>query len=394
MTWGEVKVVEQRKKFCEAILNEKLSMSEACRQFEISRPTGYLWLKRYQTEGVNGLENLSSARLTQHNQTPREIIKEILDLKHEHSSWGPKKIHGELKNNNPLKIYPGTTAIGNILSRNGLTKKRKVRRRVAEKTSPLTLANGSNDVWCMDFKGWHLTKDSHKFDPFTLTDQYSRFLLRALKLELNTTEHVWAVLDIAFREYGLPLIIRSDNGAPFASTAPGRFSALSVRLVKAGVMPEWIEPGKPNQNGQHERMHLTMEKEGFLPNSFLHDQILHLKKFREYFNFRRPHEALGQVTPGSIYVPSIRPWNGRLQEMEYSSEYQMGKVRSCGKMAWKGSQVYVSPVFHGEILGIKEGADGFEVYFGPYLLGRLINGTELEVKRRPGRIKYKKLIGI
>ena len=130
MTWGEVKVVEQRKKFCEAILNEKLSMSEACRQFEISRPTGYLWLKRYQTEGVNGLENLSSARLTQHNQTPREIIKEILDLKHEHSSWGPKKIHGELKNNNPLKIYPGTTAIGNILSRNGLTKKRKVRRRV------------------------------------------------------------------------------------------------------------------------------------------------------------------------------------------------------------------------------------------------------------------------
>jgi len=215
-----------------------------------------------------------------------------------------------------------------------------------------------------------------------------------LKLELNTTEHVWAVLDIAFREYGLPLIIRSDNGAPFASTAPGRFSALSVRLVKAGVMPEWIEPGKPNQNGQHERMHLTMEKEGFLPNSFLHDQILHLKKFREYFNFRRPHEALGQVTPGSIYVPSIRPWNGRLQAMEYSSEYQMGKVRSCGKMAWKGSQVYVSPVFHGEILGIKEGTDGFEVYFGPYLLGRLINGTELEVKRRPGRIKYKKLIGI
>src|ERR1700761_2090725 len=155
MAWGEVKVVEQRKLFCEAISNKKLSISEACRQFEISRPTGYLWLNRYQNEGVKGLENLSSARLTQNNQTPDEIVKQILGLKHKFPTWGPKKIHGKLKNDNPLTNYPGTTAMGNILSRNGLTKKRKVQRRIAERTSPLTRANESNDVWCMDFKGWH-----------------------------------------------------------------------------------------------------------------------------------------------------------------------------------------------------------------------------------------------
>jgi putative transposase len=391
MAWKELKVVDQRKLFCEAILNDKLNVSEACRQFEISRPTGYLWLNRYQTEGVKGLENLSSARLTQNNQTSREILKQILELKHRYPTWGPKKIHAKLKNDNPLTNYPGTTAIGNILSRNGLTIKRKLRRRLAENTSPLTIAEGSNDVWCMDFKGWSLTKDSHKFDPFTLTDQFSRYILRNLKLEVNNTEHVWALLCIAFREYGLPLILRSDNGPPFASTAPGRFSTLSVRLVKAGVRPEWIEPGKPQQNGQHERMHLTMKKEGILTELLLEDQIRHLEKFQEYFNFERPHEALGQKTPGSIYVPSIREWNGRLQAMEYSSEYQLGKVRSCGKMAWKSSQIYISPIFHGEVLGIKEGKEGLEVYFGPYLLGRLINGTDLEVKRRAGRQKYIKV---
>lgn len=391
MAWGEIKVMDQRKLFCEAILSEELNMSEACRQFEISRPTGYLWLNRYRTEGVKGLSNQSSARLTQTNQTPRKIEKQILNLKYKYPAWGPKKIHAKLKADNPSIDFPGTTTIGNILSQNGLTRKRKLRKRLAQNTFPLTIADGPNDVWCMDFKGWSLTTDRHKFDPFTLTDQYSRFILRSLKLNSNTTEHVWALLNIAFREYGLPLILRSDNGPPFATSAPGRFSTLAVNLVKAGVMPEWIEPGMPQQNGQHERMHLTMEQEGILKGASLEDQIRHAEEFQEYFNFVRPHEALGQKTPGSIYIPSTRPWSGRLREMEYSSEYQIGKVRSCGKMAWRGVQVYVSAVFAGELLGIKEGIDGLEVYFGPYLLGKLTNGNELEVNRRKGRKKYRML---
>ncbi len=390
MAWGEIRVEDQRKLFCEAILREELNMSEACRQFEISRPTGYQWLNRYQTEGITGLKNRSSARLTQSQQTSSEIHKQILDLKCKYPTWGPKKIHAKLKSINPSIDYPGTTTIGNILSRNGLTIRRKLRRRLAATTSPLNTAKGPNDIWCMDFKGWSLTTDGHKFDPFTLTDQFSRYILRNLKLEMNNTEYVWALLSTAFREYGLPLILRSDNGPPFASLAPGRFSRLSVKLVKAGVMPEWIDPGKPQQNGQHERMHLTMEQEAILKEANLMDQILHMEKFQEYFNFERPHEAIGQVTPGSIYIPSTRQWNGRLRPLEYSSEYQIGKVRSCGKMAWKGSQIYISAVFNGELLGVKEGENGLEVYFGPYLLG-IISGSELEVTRRVGRKKYIKI---
>lgn len=391
MAWGEVKVEKQRKLFCELILNKELNIAEACRKFGVSRPTGYEWVNRYRIEGNSGLKNRSSARLTQNHQTSSEIEEQILTLKHKYSTWGPKKLLAKLQESNPYIEYPGTTTIGNILSRNGLTIKRKLRRRLAEKTSPLTIAKGANDVWCMDFKGWKLTGNSHKFDPFTLTDHYSRYILRNLKLDINNTEHVWAVLDVAFREYGLPLFLRSDNGPPFASCAPGRFSTLAVKLVKAGVMPEWIEPGKPQQNGRHERMHLTMEQEGILTGIDLEEQIQYSEKFREYFNFERPHEALGQKTPGSIYVPSTRQWSGRLRQMEYSSEYQIGKVRSCGKMAWKTKQIYISPVFAGELLGIKEETTGQEIYFGPYLLGKLIKDNELEVIRRKPRNNYIKI---
>jgi hypothetical protein len=247
----------------------------------------------------------------------------------------------------------------------------------------------------MDFKGWSVTTDHHKFDPFTLTDQYSRYLLKALKLDFNTLEHVWALLDIAFREYGLPLTIRSDNGPPFATCAPGRFSLLAIRLVKAGVMPEWIEPGKPQQNGRHERMHLTMKQECISLELTKEEQVNRLKRFQEFYNFERPHEAIGQKTPGSLYVPSKRIWNGRLQPFEYSSDYKVSaKVGTCGKVQWKGETIYISRVFTGERLGIKEGENGLEVYFGPYFLATIKNGNELEVIRRSTRRKYQKKDGI
>lgn len=388
MAWGEIKVENQRKLFCEAILSGKLNMTEACRQFDISRPTGYLWFNRYK-EADRDLMNRSTARLTQNHQTGSKTRKQILDMKHKYNHWGPKKILAKLRELNPLTDYPGTTTIRNILSQNGLTATRKLRRRLAENKSPLTVAEGANDVWCMDFKGWSLTKEGIKFDPFTLTDQYTRFILRSLKLDMNITEHVWAILEIAFKEYGLPLFLRSDNGPPFATSAPGRFSTLAVRLVKAGVTPEWIEPGKPQQNGQHERMHATMEREGIIKGVDIIEQKKHLERFQEYFNFERPHEALGQKTPGSIYLPSSRKWNG-LRKMEYSSEYKIGKVRSCGKMAWKGSHIYISSAFAGELLGIKETVNSLEVYFGEHFLGK-INGRELEVIRRTPRKRREKI---
>lgn len=391
MVWGEIKVEDQRKKFCIAVLSETISLSEACRQFNISRPTGYEWLNRYNLEGEKGLINRSSARLTQSVSTPEDIKKQILAIKHEYLQWGSKKLQAKLKERMPNINWPGTTTIEKILSQNGLTQKRKLRRRLPAKDSQLTPAEGSNDVWCMDFKGWSFTADHQKFDPFTLTDRYSRYLLRALKLDFNTVECVWNLLDVAFREYGLPRVIRSDNGPPFATCAPGRFSQLAVRLVKAGVMPEWIDPGKPQQNGQHERMHLTMKQEGISLDLTKQEQILKLERFQEYYNFERPHEAIGQKTPGSLYVPSKRIWTGRLEPLSYSADYKgTSKVGSCGKMTWKGQMIYVSRVFTGERLGIKEGENAYEVYFGPYFLGKIKNGNELEVIRRETRRKYQK----
>jgi putative transposase len=387
MAWGEVNVENQRKLFCLSVLDSLLSLAEACRQFQISRPTGYEWLGRYKKDGEQGLKNLSSARKTQPNTTPPDIVEQVIAFKRANKQWGPKKLGPKLKEKYPLVNWPSTTTIGKILSNNGLTEDKKTRKRLAANPSGLTESEKSNDVWCMDFKGWSITKDGYKFDPFTLSDHHSRYLLRSLKLNKNDADHVWALLDIVFREYGLPYYLRSDNGPPFATCSPGRLSALSIKLVKAGVMPEWIEPGKPQQNGRHERMHLTMEQEGFSTKTLvLEEQKMKLKEFQHYYNFERPHEALGQKTPGSIYKPSNRTWTGRFEPIEYSDEYKRGKVRSCGRISWKGTGIYIGRVFEGEYLGIKEGENGLEVYFGPIYLG-ILRDNELKVERMQTRKK-------
>lgn len=389
MAWGVKKVEEARELFCIAVLSGKLNLSEACRQFNISRPTGYEWLGRYQVEGVAGLSNRSSQRLTQAHKTNTDIEDFIVLLKSEFPFLGPKKIFAKLKERYPDTDWPGITTIHNILLRNGLVKSRKKRKRLAECNNDLYKSNHANDVWCMDFKGWYTTKDHVRFDPFTLTDHETRYLIRCNKLNENSTEYVWAILEMAFRENGLPIFLRSDNGPPFATSCPGRLSKLAIKLIKAGVTPEWIEPGEPQQNGRHERMHLTMEKEGFVLGSSLKEQIKIIEDFVEYYNFERPHEALGQRTPGSVYTPSTRIWNGKLAELEYSDEFKILKVRGCGKAAYSGGEIYVSRVLEGENVGIKEGKQGLEMYYSNIFLGIVGKDNNLEVKRRPQRIRTK-----
>lgn len=384
MAWGVKNVENERKSFCLAILTEKKSISAACRHFDVSRPTGYLWLKRYKEKGISGLTNLSSARLNQPHKTTEEKETLIILLKAEFPQFGAKKILPKLIERFPEEDWPCTTTIHNILIKNGLVQSRKLRRRLSEITTPLHQSQAPNDIWCMDFKGWFMTKDKHKFDPFTLTDHESRYLLRCNKLNINDTDSVWAILDVAFREYGLPIFLRSDNGPPFATTCPGRLSKLAVKLLKAGVNPEWIEPGKPQQNGRHERMHLTMEKEGFELGSSMKEQLIRIKEFQEYYNFERPHEALDQKTPGSVYKPSSRVWNGIFNEIEYPKEYRTAKVKKCGRTSWKGKDIYVSQALSGERVGMIEGEEGVKMYFGNIFLGT-INGDQLECERLKGR---------
>jgi putative transposase len=386
MAWRQIKVEQQRLQFINAYLEKKFSLSELCGQYDISRRCGYKWIRRYLEEGISGLKDRHKAPLHQAGATNPELVKKILEVKFRWPKWGPKKVLGYLKENHSHIFWPSSTTIGNLLNKHGLTEKRKLRKRLAERNDPLKDCNASNDLWCIDFKGWSLTHDQKKCDPFTLMDAHSRFLLCCVKLDMNDTEHVWAVFEPIFRQFGLPLRIRSDNGPPFASNGPGRLSRLSIKLIKAGIIPEWIDPGHPEQNGRHERMHLTLQQEAIDSSKDLEWQIAKLEEFANYYNFIRPHEALGQKSPGSIYQPSTRYWNGRLWSPEYPENYKIGKVKSCGKMSWNAREIYISRVFEGEPIGLVERGDGtMQAYYGPIMLGTITKEHILEFPRRKGR---------
>jgi transposase InsO family protein len=386
MAWGEIKVVEQRQLFIEAYLKDKESIAVLCRQYSVSRKTGYKWIRRYEQEGSMGLRDRSRAPLNQRGATDPKLVNRIIKARQKQPTWGPKKIYASLVEKHPAEEWPSTTTMGKIFDRSGLTVRRKYRKRFPVVDEPLAHCQETNYIWCADFKGWNVTSDGHKCGPFTLTDAYSRFILRCVHLNLNDTGHVWAVLEAAFREYGLPLFIRSDNGPTFATNGDGRLSLLSVKLIKIGIIPEFIEPGKPQQNGRHERMHLTLQQEGMFPELTLEEQEMEFLRFLEYFNFERPHEALGQKSPGNIYQPSPRVWNGRLRSPEYSNNYKVGKVRSCGKMNWAKGEVYIGRALEGEPIGVIENEEGkLLAYYGPIYLGVITRDNELEIERRPAR---------
>jgi|ERR1700761_3470587 len=375
MAWGEIDVELEREKFVIACLEGKLSIAELCRLYNISPKNGYKWINRYKVEGFKGLANRSRAPYKQALKTKDEIIQRILEVRFQYPTWGPKKVLAFLKNQDPYISWPSTTTIGNLFNANGLTIPRKIRRRVAGRTMPLSHCRSSNDVWCADFKGWFLTGNGNKCEPFTLTDSSSRYLIRCLKLDSNNVEHVWAVLDSAFREYGLPLYFRTDNGSPFASCGAGRLSKLSINLIKAGIIPEWIDPGKPEQNGRHERMHQTLKKETATPPQFtLEEQSMKFDEFRNYYNFIRPHEAIDQKTPGSIYQRSSRIWNGKLESPQYSKEFIVRKVRPSGQISLRtlAPSIFIGMSLVGEQVGLKLVEEQvYDVYYGPIFLGKI-----------------------
>ncbi len=384
MPWKEIKVVDQRKEFVKAFLEKKFKIAQLCRQFSISRPTAYKWLKRFEEEGLDGLIDISRAPHHQSNMVSEDIVNLIITVKSNFPTWGPKKIHAYINNHHELEKCPCQTSVENILKRNGLVKPRKYRLRLAKRTEPLQDCYNPNDIWCTDFKGWSKTSDGHKFGPYTLMDADSRFLIACVQLDADNTDHVWAVLEKSFYEFGLPDGLRSDNGPPFATTAPGRLSKLGIKLIKAGVIPEWIEPGHPEQNGRQERMHGTLQAECMSNDLSLIEHTRRIEEFRDYYNFIRPHEALKQKCPGEVYIPSNRAWNGKPQSPEYQNCYKVGKVKSCGKMSWSGGEVYISRVFEGEPIGIYESENGLAAYYGPIFLG-IINGNHLVFERRTNR---------
>jgi len=370
MSWKEVKVEEQRLDFIKEHIEAKLSFTELCESYDISRKTGYKWLERFLEKGEKGLKDLSKAPRSHPHELSKEMVQAILEIKETYSKWGAKKIHAKLQEAQLNGRTPSVNSVSNVLSRHNLVLPRRYRRRVPE-TAPLSHCTGANNVWAYDFKGWFLTGDGSKCEPLTITDCHTRYLLKCTSLRKKRAVDVWTVFESLFREYGLPLKVRSDNGPPFATAGAGRLSTLSIRLIKAGVIPEWIATGKPQENGRHERFHLTLKNETASPPAVtLKRQEGVFQKFQNYYNRERPHEALGQKTPASIYRPSERMWDGKLRSPEYSANQIVRKVMKCGCIGWHGKNLFISETLYGEYIGIVEEEDrSYQVSYGPILLG-------------------------
>jgi putative transposase len=377
MGWTETRAVDERMRFVMSVEQRAEGFAAICRRFGISRKTGYKWLGRYEEAGVEGLIERSRAPHNHPQAISEAIAERCLAVRRAHPTWGPVKVQEWLVRRRPQTDWPAISTIGALFDRAGLTVKRRLRRRSPPSSVPFAHCGTANDVWCMDFKGWFLTGDGSHCEPLTLSDAHSRYLLRCQVVGRTDDDHVWPVLDAAFREFGLPKSLRSDNGAPFASHGAGGLSKLSVKVIKAGVMPERIAPGKPQQNGRLERLHLTLLQDTASPPArSLRQQIERFRTFQQLYNEERPHQALGNDTPAEHYQFSPRRWDGVLREPEYGDGYVVRRVRHNGEIRWCNATVYISAALVGEPVGLAENeAGGWTVSYGPIVLGVIAHGS-------------------
>ena len=373
MGWKVKDVQEQRFRFIEEYRREDLSLSGLCQSYGISRPTAYKWIERYEEEGLEGLQDRSRAPHHPARAMAEGVKELILAVKAKHCFWGARKILAHLEANSPGQDWPAVSSIGELLKQHGLTVARKRRVRSERAPHPLAPADEVHRVWSVDFKGWFLTGDGQRCNPLTLTDNYSRYLLRCQAVRAETTVHVKPVLEAAFREYGLPERIRSDNGAPFGSNGGSGLTALSVWWIRLGIVPERIKPGCPQQNGRHERMHLTLKQETADPPAATgRKQQQRFDAFRHEYNHERPHEALQQKPPAHVFRVSGRPYPARLPQIEYPSAWQVRRVCSGGMFRYAGQLPFVSHALVGEFVGLEPIDDRYwRAWFGGYQIGVL-----------------------
>lgn len=369
MPWKECSVVEERMKFVARFLDGE-TMASLCREFGIARKTGYKIVDRYQSTGVVGLTDRTRRPVRFGNQLPMQVEKALLEIKADKPSWGAPKIRERFLRKFPDIRPPAKSTVHALLDRHGLVTPRGRRRYRAQGTA-LSDSSNPNDLWCADFKGEFQLGNGRYCYPLTITDYASRFLLGCEGLETTREVTAFPVFERVFKEYGLPRGIRTDNGVPFASpNSLFGLSKLSVWWLRLGIAVERIKPGHPEQNGRHERMHLTLKKETTKPAemNFLQQQAK-FDGFVEGFNGERPHEALGMKYPGEIYLKSARIYNG-LPPVEYPLHERTILVTSCGRICIKKLKINLSQVFAGQAVGIKEVNDRiWLVTFMDYDLG-------------------------
>ena len=392
MPWRETLLMDQRVQFIADYQRDVFDVADLARRYGISRKTAYKWIDRYEAGGPAGLVDRSRRPGRSPHATPERIVVALLDVRRHHPSWGAKKLLKVVATRQPTWTLPARSTVCDLLDRAGLittSRRRPVPAHPGRSLIPMTAPNGT---WTADFKGQFKTRNGVYCYPLTIVDGYSRYLLACHGLLSTAIAGARPIFLRLFQEYGLPGIIRTDNGVPFATTALGRLSTLSVWWIRLGILPELIAPASPQQNGRHERMHRTLKAEATRPPSgTLRAQQVRFNRFRQEYNYDRPHEALDQDTPAEHYLASPRELPRHLPPLEYPGHFEVRLVSRNSGIRWKKRWVCVTHTLAGEYVGLEEVGDGlWDVYFGPLKLGRMDERRQ-QIEDHKGRFARKTL---
>jgi transposase InsO family protein len=386
MPWSASSLMNERMIFIAACLLKQEPFSHVCARLGISRKTGYKWLHRYEAEGGAGLADLGCRRHTQSHAIAPEIAARLLALRRARPTWGPRKLLARLAMDDAGTDWPAASTVGDLLRRHELTTPRPRRLAASGSKPALTPASAPNESWSMDFKGWFRTGDGVRCEPLTVADGFSRYLMACQAVPQVTDGYVRPVLLRLFRAHGLPRALRSDNGSPFAS---GRglagLTQLSVWLLTLDIWPDRIDPGRPDQNGRHERMHRVLHEDAAdPPSATLAAQQSRLDAWRLDYNNVRPHEALGQRCPATLYVASPRAYPERVADWDYPADHVGTRVNGKGYIKWRGAPVYLTEALAEQQVALAQSDEGdWAVRFRQFNLAMLSDQTG---QLRPSRL--------
>ena len=377
--------MEERIRFAVLADKGRRTMTELCAEFRISRKTGYKWLRRYRQFGLAGTREWSRRPGHCPQQTAAAVVRRLVQERRAHPRWGPKKLQVVLRRAGGWAHVPSVSTLGAILQQRGLTVKRRRRRGqvVCPAARTLTVPTRPNEVWAMDFKGWFKTGNGQRCDPLTITDLYSRYLVCCRALPGPTQGGTQRACRAVFRRYGLPEVIRVDNGTPFASMGLARLSRLSVWWLRLGIRVEFIRPASPQLNGSHERMHRTLKAEATQPASTnLRAQQRRFDRWKKQFNEQRPHEAIGMRVPAELYHRSAHRLHDDDKPLRYPDGVLTKPVGSSGSLRYRGATYFLGEAFARETVGLRHARAGeTSVYLANVCLGQL--GTQIRGRFRP-----------